>query len=117
MPTDRKTGSAIPAGILQPTTRPEPPTRIEPTLPADEGQGGQSPVAEGEPTTQETKAPRRRTKKAAANEKLEGRRLYLSEGVHFRLRMLAYTKRKNISEVAEEVLDKNLPRYDVNRTG
>jgi len=47
----------------------------------------------------------------------EGRRLYLSEDVHFRLRMLAYQRGRKISEVAQEVLDKALPKYDVNRVG
>ena len=49
--------------------------------------------------------------------KLEGRRLYLSENVHFRLRMLAYQRGRKISEIAEEVLDKALPKWDVNRVG
>jgi hypothetical protein len=98
----------IPAGILQPTT-----PRDEPA-PADEGQGGESTAAAPEP-----KLPRVRKKKAApaAAEKVEGRRLYLSEDVHFRLRMLAYQRGQKISEVAQEVLDKALPRYDVNRVG
>ena len=98
----------IPAGILQPTTPPEEPP------PADEGQGGE-PVA----TAPEPKLPRVRKKKTAAtaNDKVEGRRLYLSEDVHFRLRMLAYQRGQKISEVAQEVLDRGLPRYDVNRVG
>jgi hypothetical protein len=45
------------------------------------------------------------------------RGLYLSEGVHFRLRMLAYQRKQKISEVAEDVLDKALPKWDVNRVG
>lgn len=53
----------------------------------------------------------------ATDTKLEGRRLYLSEGVHFRLRMLAYQRGRKISEIAEEVLDKALPKWDVNRVG
>ena len=98
----------IPAGILQPTTPPEEPA------PAEEGQGGDSPAASPEP-----KLPRVRKKKAAGptSEKVEGRRLYLSEDVHFRLRMLAYQRGQKISEVAQEVLDRGLPRYDVNRVG
>ncbi len=104
---------AIPAGILQPTTP------LEGPRPADEGQGGGAPDRGDEAAAPEARTPRRRAKKTATatNEKLEGRRLYLSENVHFRLRILAYQRGKKISEVAEEVLDKNLPRYDVNRTG
>ncbi len=60
-----------------------------------------------------------RKKKAAGptSEKVEVRRLYLSEDVHFRLRMLAYQRGQKISEVAQEVLDRGLPQYDVNRVG
>lgn len=68
----------------------------------------------------EAKTPRRlRSRKTTASTdvKLEGRRIYLSEGVHFRLRLLAYQRGRKISEVAEEVLDKGLPKYDVNRVG
>jgi hypothetical protein len=98
----------IPAGILQPTTPPEGPA------PAEDGQGGDPAAAAPEP-----KPPRVRKKKAAGptSEKVEGRRLYLSEDVHFRLRMLAYQRGQKISEVAQEVRDRGLPRYDVNRVG
>src|SRR3954469_15269224 len=79
MASEKRTGMTIPAGILQPTTPPEDPA------PAEEGQGGDSAAAAPEP-----KLPRVRKKKAAGptSEKVEGRRLYLSEDVHFRLRML-----------------------------
>jgi hypothetical protein len=108
MASEKRTGMTIPAGILQPTTPPEDPA------PAEEGQGGDSAAATPEP-----KLPRVRKKKAAGptSEKVEGRRLYLSEDVHFRLRMLAYQRGQKISEVAQEVLDRGLPRYDVNRVG
>jgi hypothetical protein len=108
MASEKKTGMTIPSGILQPTTPHDEPA------PADEGQGGESPTSAPEP-----KLPRVRKKKApaVANEKVEGRRLYLSEDVHFRLRMLAYQRGQKISEVAQEVLDRGLPRYDVNRVG
>ncbi len=111
--SNKRTGMAIPVGILQPTAQPEAP-------PADEeGQGGEAPAARNEAAAPEGKAPRVRRKKAPAAKdgKLEGRRIYLSEGVHFRLRMLAYQRGVNISQAAEEVLDKALPRYDVNRIG
>ena len=108
---ERKTGSSIPAGILRPTAPPD-----EPPAAGEEEQGGVEAV---EPTA-EAKTPRRvRSRKSASTTdvKLEGRRIYLSEGVHFRLRMLAYQRGRKISEVAEEVLDKALPRWDVNRVG
>ena len=108
MASEKRTGMTIPSGILQPTTPHEDPS------PADEGQGSDPGAATPEP-----KLPRVRKKKSAGptSEKVEGRRLYLSEDVHFRLRMLAYQRGQKISEVAQEVLDRGLPRYDVNRVG
>jgi hypothetical protein len=106
----------LPKGILAPTGRPE------------AEQGGDAvgnddlapaeAVARDEPSAPvEAKAPRTRKKRAAPVDKTEGRRLYLSEQVHFRLRMLAYQRKQKISEVAEDVLDKALPKWDVNRVG
>ena len=114
---ERKTGLSIPAGILAPTTQRDPVAPAADEDQAEPGQGGDhAPRDEASP---QAKTPRVRRKKAGAtpDAKLEGRRLYLSEGTHFRLRMLAYQRGRNLSEVAEEVLDKALPRYDVNRVG
>lgn len=105
---------AIPSGILQ-STMPREAELVSP----EAGQGGSGPIPGNEVPAAEARTPRVRKKKAsvAAGEKLEGRRLYLSEDVHFRLRMLAYQRGRKLSEVAQEVLDKALPRYDVNRVG
>ena len=67
----------------------------------------------------EAQAPRvrRRRTASAADGKMEGRRLYLSEAVHFRLRMLAYQRGQKLSEVAEDVLDQALPKWTVGRSG
>jgi hypothetical protein len=100
----------LPAGILQPTTPRE-------AGPAEEEQGPEAPLPEAQASEARTPSVRRRKAKAGAAEKVEGRRLYLSEDVHFRLRMLAYQRGRRISEVAQEVLDKALPKYDVNRVG
>jgi hypothetical protein len=113
---ERRTGTSIPAGILRPTAPPDEPAEA-PAVEA--GQGGDA-QAGGDDPTPEAKTPRRtrsRKSASASDVKLEGRRIYLSEGVHFRLRMLAYQRGRKISEVAEEVLDKALPRWDVNRVG
>jgi LmbE family N-acetylglucosaminyl deacetylase len=99
------------SGILAPTTQRE----TVPIAELVEGQGGEPGV---EALNPEPRTPKVRRKKATtAAEKLEGRRLYLSEQVHFRLRMLAYQRGRKISEVAEEILDRGLPKYDVNRVG
>jgi hypothetical protein len=41
---------------------------------------------------------------------------YLSDDVRFRIRMLAFQRGKKISTVANEILDRNLPRWTLERT-
>ena len=101
----------VPAGILQPTTPPEDP-------PAEEGQGDDPVTEDGH----EAKASSRTSRKnkvtgKATSGKIEGRRLYLSEAVHFRLRLYAYQRGQKLSEAAEELLDRSLPKWDVSRVG
>jgi hypothetical protein len=104
---EKKTGLTVPAGILQPTMQPE-------DAPADEGQGG------GKEEVQDPKAAPKAVRKnklagKASSAKVEGRKLYLPEDLHFRLRMLAYSRGQKLSECAAEVLDKALPRWNVDR--
>ena len=101
----------VPAGILQPTTPLE-------DLTADERQGDGPIRDEGQESRATLKAARKNkvTDKASSG-KVEGRRLYLSEGVHFRLRLYAYQKGQKLSDAAEELLDRSLPKWDVNRVG
>jgi hypothetical protein len=108
---EKKTGLTVPAGILQPTTPLEDP-------PAEEGQGDGSIRDERQESKVTAKAPRKNkvTGKASSG-KVEGRRLYLSEGVHFRLRLYAYQRGQKLSDAAEELLDRSLPKWDVNRVG
>lgn len=99
----------VPAGILQPTMPLE-------DSPVDEGQGeardeGQSLKA-GSRATRKNKV----TEKASSG-KVEGRKLYLPEDLYFRLRMLAYQRGQKLSECAAEVLDKALPKWNVDRIG
>ncbi len=97
----------LPTGILQPTTPPEPAEAP--------GQGGQP--EDGQDAAAVAKAPKVRKKKAAAPaEKVEDMKLYLTEDVRFRLRMLAFKRNAKISTVANEVLDKALPRWTLERT-
>jgi len=103
----------LPAGIFEATTRPEP-DRPKPT-----GQGGDRVEdATADPVeTAGAKAPKSRKRKAAApSEKVEDMKLYLTEDVRFRLRMLAFKRGAKISTVANEVLDRALPRWTLERT-
>ena len=108
----KKNGMTLPAGIFEATTRPEP------TRPA-EGQGGDQveDVAADPVEPAGGKAPKSRKKKAAApSEKVEDMKLYLTEDVRFRLRMLAFKRGAKLSTVANEVLDRALPRWTLERT-
>ena len=101
----------LPTGIFSATTRHEP----EPVELAE--QGGQ---LQGDDAPAEVKASRARKKKATsatgADTSDDGAKLYLTPDVRFRLRMLAYQRGKKISAVANEVLDKALPRWNLERT-
>jgi hypothetical protein len=101
----------LPTGIYQPTTRPEPAAGPEP------GQGG-DPADDGPAGATAAKSARPRKRKAApaAADKVEDMKLYLTEDVRFRLRMLAFKRGAKISTVANEVLDKALPRWTLERT-
>jgi len=102
---------SLPTGIFSATTRPEP----EPAEPT--GQGSQ---VQADDTPAEAKTSKARRKKATAatgaDTSDDGAKLYLTPDVRFRLRMLAYQRGKKISAVANEVLDKALPRWNLERT-
>jgi hypothetical protein len=86
--------------------------------PAEEGPGNGPARDEGQESRAASRAARKNkvTDKASSG-KVEGRRLYLSEGVHFRLRLYAYQRGQKLSDAAEELLDRSLPKWDVNRVG
>ncbi len=113
MASDKKNGMGLPAGIFSATTTPPEP---EPEAVAAE-QGGQARVDDA---PAEAKASRARKKKATAatgaDTSDDGAKLYLTPDVRFRLRMLAYQRGKKISAVANEVLDKALPKWNLERT-
>lgn len=92
------------------TTQPDP-------QPTSEGQGGRLRVDGPAEAAQEPKTTRSRKGKAAApaGGKTEGFKLYLTEDIRFRLRMLAFKRNKSYSDVANEVLDKALPRWKLER--
>lgn len=99
---------SLPTGILQPTTRPD----------RAAGPGAEPPADDGPELTTGAKTPKAKKRKAAAagSDKVEDVKLYLSEDVRFRLRMLAFKRGAKLSTVANEVLDKALPRWTLERT-
>jgi hypothetical protein len=103
---------SLPSGIFSATTRPDP----EAVEPVEPGQGVQVPPDDA---PAESKAKARKKKSTAATGadiSEDGAKLYLTPDVRFRLRMLAYQRGKKISAVANEVLDKALPRWNLERT-
>lgn len=102
---------SLPTGIFSATTPPE-------SEAADQAGQGAQPQADEAPA--EAKASKSRKKKATAatgaDTSDDGAKLYLTPDVRFRLRMLAYQRGKKISAVANEVLDKALPRWTLERT-
>ena len=83
------------------------------------GRGSSVPVDDAPAGGRDSKAARPRKKKpaaAAGSVPVEGWKLYLTDDVRFRLRLLAFQRGKKISTVANEILDRNLPRWTLERT-
>lgn len=104
----------LPSGIFSATTRPEP----EPVEPIEAAEQGGASQPEDSPAEAKAKTRKRKSTAAATGPDTseEGAKLYLTPDVRFRLRMLAYQRGKKISAVANEVLDKALPRWNLERT-
>jgi len=47
----------------------------------------------------------------------KGRKIHLADSIHDRLWLLARQRRTTVSAVAADILDKNLPRFKVEREG
>ena len=105
---ERKSGLTVPAGILQPTTPPDEPQAEEQGIAKDDGQDARGAQKNGRKNKVQAKG---------SSGKVEGRKLYLPEDLYFRLRMLAYQRGQKLSECAAEVLDKALPKWNVDRIG
>lgn len=77
-----------------------------------EGRGEESGDAgsDGRPTIK----PARSRRKAPVG-KTKSRNLHLTDDIHDRLWLLARQRRTTVSAVANELLDKALPRWDIKR--
>jgi hypothetical protein len=102
----------LPTGLLRPTTPLEDPIdQGEAIDRAEQGQGGSSEPSR-RPTRATAKGKRRRVD---APEPTAKRGVYLADGVWERLQLEAMRKKTTASAVAGEVLDRNLPRFRVER--
>jgi hypothetical protein len=110
----KKSGMTLPSGIFSATTRPEP----EPVEPIEAEQGGPAQPEDSPAAEAKSKVRKKKSTAAATGPDVsdDGAKLYLTPDVRFRLRMLAYQRGKKISAVANEVLDKALPRWNLERT-
>lgn len=98
--------------LIRPTTspaQPEPPT----SEPADDQAGAEAEQGRGGAPTEAK--PRARTRRVATGGETRGRKLSLPDGVFDRLQLLAIQRRKTISAVATEILDRTLPRLRIER--
>jgi hypothetical protein len=112
----RSGGLSLKGGLLEATVAQHDEAQAEELL--EPGQGGESPAASAETFEtiegKTTRSTRTRSKKTVKTSK-EARRLYLSDDVDMRLRLTALARGCSLSDVAEEILGKNLPRWDLKR--
>jgi hypothetical protein len=103
---------ALPSTLIRPIATPTPPEPAAGEPAADqaevEAQGRGAAVAEPKPK------PRSRRAGPAGGE-TRGRKLSLPDAVFDRLQLLAIQRRKTVSAVATEILDRNLPRLRIER--
>jgi hypothetical protein len=94
--------------LLRPTAAAEAPESAAPDDAADEGRGD---------AAQEPGVPKARRKRAAPAGKTKARNIRLSDDVHDRLWLLARQRKQTVSAVADDLLNKALPRWDLKRLG
>lgn len=90
------------------------PTPLEPSAAVDD-QGGAT--EQGGETAGTAPKPRQRRRRIDPGEKTRGHKLSLSDAVFERLELTAIKRRMNVSQVAAEVLDRNLPRLRIEQDG
>lgn len=95
---------------------------LRPTVPRLESADGQSAPddgeaeSRGETSLESQPAPTRtRRKRTAPTGKTQGRKLHLTDDVHDRLFFLARTRKQSVSAVANDLLDKALPKFELKR--
>ena len=80
--------------------------------PVDEGEGRGDVLAESQTAPKRT----RKARPAPSGDR-RARNIRLSDDVHDRLWQLAHQRRTTVSAVADDLLNKALPRYEVKRQG
>jgi hypothetical protein len=94
---------------------------LRPTAPPELADDGKQDETPGEPesrgeTAEEPKATAKpRRKRSAPLGKTSPRNIHLTDDVYDRLWMLSRQRKTTVSAVANDVLDKNIPRWEVKR--
>jgi hypothetical protein len=104
------------SALIRPTTTQTPP---EPAAgdPVDD-QADAELEAQGRGAVAIEVKPRTRTRRAATlGEATKGRKLSLPDSVFDRLQLTAIQRRKTVSAIATEILDRNLPKLRIEREG
>jgi hypothetical protein len=60
-------------------------------------------------------ATRTSRRESALAQTATGRKIYLSDELHYRLRLAALQRGKKVSQVAAEILDRGLPEFSVSK--
>lgn len=86
------------------------PEQVEPTVEPDDQGDGQGRGGDSRPVPK----PRKR-RPVAPSEKTSKRGLYLTDAVWQRLQLAAVQRKTNVSAIAGDVLERNLPRLRIER--
>ena len=115
MATTKERGiPTLASALIRPTSTPTPP-ESEPVEASDDASDSDAEQGRGAAPS-EPKRTRSRRAPAPGGE-TRGRKLSLPDSVFDRLQLTAIQRRKTISAVAAEILDRNLPRLKIEREG
>jgi hypothetical protein len=91
---------------------------IKPTLHDDQADDPVDDQADGQQSRGALAEPRKtRIRRASPGGETRGRKLSLPDSVFDRLQLAAIQRRKTMSAVAAEILDRNLPKLRIEREG
>ena len=102
---------SLASALIRPTTTQTQPEKPEPVEATDDQAEGE----QGGGSTQNEPKPRARSRRTAASEVAKGRKISLPDSVFDRLQLTAIQRRKTLSAVATEILDRNLPKLRIER--
>jgi hypothetical protein len=111
---------SIASTLIRPTTKPTPreDAEAEKGEAAAEDRDDQADAGEGQGGSTGSKPSRsRRRSRPAPGGEVKGRKLSLPDDLYDRLQLQAIQKRTTISAVAADILDRNLPRFRIERDG